>query len=499
MEWNLKINGEKVRWNISDTVAIVPSTDFRPSYPELEEPISKFPDDADDHSRRKQRDQVTFERAGWRFTEPSAPHFSPDGETPEETPDKENTRQVYTTERGDLLIETDVATVQLNAAAKTNRQTAEKVLAGDGLRIIHELSFAPHLYAVRLPAGRSVPETIDALQAKTSRYVFAEPSVLQRISGRQDPTDPQFGSQWQHSNDTGLHSVAAWEVTKGDGVRIAIIDNGMQIDHDELKTAIVGGGYFKRNGPGTGTATFFRYELGMAGFPVFGHGTACMGMAGARDNNAKGGCGIAPRSELLAIACAIDQTGTQLTLARAIEFAINPRQVDPGNELDRGADVISCSLGTATHLKTVLELAINSAASGRNGLGVPIFWAVDNQNTQLITDKLCSLRNVIAVGRSDKDGKVFNCARGPKLEFLAPGLEVFGPTRGNDNIMWSGTSFATPLAAGVAALVMSEHRDWTAQQVLQRLRDTCDMPSHPASDDDRYGHGRINAHRAVQP
>ena len=486
MEWNLKMRGERVRWQISETLAVVPSARIRRPGLEMDDPIIKYQDDADDALRRTQRDRVTFERTGWRFIGKN-----------ERVPKGKETRQVFTTESGDVLIEPDVATVQLNAACMTKQQTAEKVLAEDGLKIVHRLSFAPHLYAVRLPAGRSLPETIDALQAKTHRYVFVEPSMLQRISGRQDPTDPQFGLQWQHSDEFGLHSVDAWEITKGEGVCIAIIDNGMQIKHEELKKAIVGGGYFTSQ-PGTATATFVRYEPGMTGFPVFGHGTFCMGMAGARDNNANGGCGIAPLSDLLAIACAIDQTGSQLTLARAIGFAVNPRQVDPEAEPGSGADVISCSLATSTHLETVLELAINSAASGRNGLGVPIFWAVDNRNTPISVDKVCSLPNVIAVGRCDQEGQVSDGGHGPKLEFLAPGLDVFGPIRRTENINWSGTSFATPLAAGVAALVIAKYPNWTAQQVLQRLRDTCDMPDHDPDEDDRYGHGRLNAHSAVQ-
>jgi thermitase len=142
-------------------------------------------------------------------------------------------------------------------------------------------------------------------------------------------------------------------------------------------------------------------------------------------------------------------------------------------------------------------LAIESAANGRYGLGVPIFWAVNNRNVALSLDPVCSLPGVIAVGKSNEDGYVFRCARGEKLEFLAPGVNVIGPALWTDNDDWTGTSFATPLAAGVAALVLQKHPEWTAAQVLQRLRNTCDMPLHPANQNDRYGHGRINAYRAV--
>src|SRR6185369_2992992 len=124
-------------------------------------------------------------------------------------------RQVFTNKHGDVLIETDVATVQLNAAAITSEYSVKKVLAEDGLSIIRQLNFAPYLYTVRLPAGRSLPETINALQAKTHRYVFVEPCMLERIGGRETPNDPQLGMQWQHEGRYGLRSLDAWPIATG--------------------------------------------------------------------------------------------------------------------------------------------------------------------------------------------------------------------------------------------------------------------------------------------
>ena len=341
---------------------------------------------------------------------------------------------------------TDVATVQLNASARTTRATAERVLAEDGLTLLHQLSFLPHLYAVRLPSGRPLQETINALQAKTDRYVFAEPSMLQRINGREAPKDPDLKLQWQHAEKLvdghggfGLDSIPAWTKTKGVDntdrpVRVAIIDNGMDINHEDLKGAIVGGGFFTAPEPGSGDAAFTRITEEMSNFPSRGHGTFCLGMVGARQNNLNGGSGVAPESDLIALACAEDQIGNQLTLARSIEFAINPKAVDPEGPLTVGADIISCSLRTASVLETVLKTAIDSTVTGRNGLGIPIFWAVSNREEPISEDKVCSLETVIAVGRSNREGFPDGSAFGPELEFLAPGRQVFGPTEGVDNV-----------------------------------------------------------------
>lgn len=506
MVWNLKFNGTPVTLQAANPLVVLP---------EIAPPLvtkglkTKAPDDAadslDDYDHR-QRDREVFQKAGWRFggSESLAATMP---QTKGSRPETETTRPVFVTDTGDMLIGTDVATVQLNAAAMTTEATAKKVLAEDGLTILHQLSFAPHLYAVRLPWKAPLQETINALQAKPHRYVFAEPSMLQRMSGREMPNDADFKFAWQHGatpdngGGFGLDSIPAWEITTGKSqqrpVRIAVIDNGMDIAHVDLRGAIVDGGFFTPDEPGVGTFTFTRFTPEIQGFPRRGHGTFCLGMVGARRNNGNGGCGVAPDSELIALACAHDQTGNQLTLARAIEFAVNPKSVDPDGPETLGADIISCSLRTAGVLESVLDMAIKSTTSGRGGLGIPLFWAVSNRNDRPISvDKVCSHETVIAVGRSNRDGLPDGSASGRELDFLAPGVDVLGPTQAEDNIKNTGTSFAAPLAAGVAALVMASHPEWPAKKIRERLQETCDKPI--VADQTTIGFGRINAHRAVQ-
>jgi thermitase len=287
-------------------------------------------------------------------------------------------------------------------------------------------------------------------------------------------------------------------------MRIAVIDNGMQVNHPDLKGGIVGGGYFQSDGGAS--STFVRLKAGMSGFPDVAHGTFCLGMAGARLNNKRGGCGSAPEADLLAVACMNDQVGTQTTLARAVAYAADPSREDKQASASSGADVIACSLGPNGpdwDLTSVLDLALRFVANqGRGGLGTPIFWAASNGHFEISRDEVSSHADVIAVGRSDRNDQADGSAYGPKLEFLAPGVDVYNATSGGKYRFWTGTSFAAPLAAGVGALVLARNPQWTAQQVREQLQATCDKIGGVTYDSsghhDEYGFGRINAARAVQ-
>jgi thermitase len=285
----------------------------------------------------------------------------------------------------------------------------------------------------------------------------------------------------------------------------------MNIDHPDLAPGIVTGGYFLANNDGT--ATFFGHKQGSFPRGFDDHGSFCLGMAGAR-NNSEGGCGSAPASDLIAIGCLGDFAGTQFvgthtTVARAIAYAADPRRQ---GEAAEGADIIVCSLGPNDGFfdvdSSILMAVENAANEGRNGLGIPIFWAVSNGSFDIAGDEVCSHPDVIAVGRSkhtpngnggldeDEAGSSF----GSQLAFLAPGVGVFS-TYDSGFGTNTGTSFAAPLAAGVAALVLNRfgRTTMTRDELLKRLQDTCDKigPLAPYTHHVRYGFGRINADRAV--
>ena len=454
------------------------------------------------------RNRKLFELAGWVFVEASAA-IATAAVSRSVVEGTEAVRRVYLGRSG-TLIGTDRVTVQFDPDV-TEKEVKERLKA-DRLKLVRRLGFAPNTYEVRISDKRPELEAVQDLQKRTSQYRFVEPVFLEAITGRHTPSDPDFGNQWQHRNDgsnggvvgADIKSEAAWDLTRGQGVRLALIDNGMQVKHPDFRAGIVGGGYFVSDG--MGGSTFQRWQPGQAGFPNGDHGTFCLGMAGARMDNNLGGCGSAPEADLLAIACLVDQIGTQLTLARAIAYAADPTTEDAQASPADGAHVISCSLGpngANWDMTSVLELAITRAAvQGRGGLGVPILWAASNGPYDIVHDQVCSHPDVMAVSRSNRNDLEDGAAYGPKLEFVAPGVDVYSTRSGSAYGYKTGCSFAAPLAAGVAALVLARHPTWTRDQIRQRLRDSCSKVGGVIYDahgrHDEYGYGRINAELAVR-
>jgi thermitase len=348
-------------------------------------------------------------------------------------------------------------------------------------------------YTIKAAANEPARDAAMALM-KDQSVIYAEPDFIEHIGERYTPQDPQFGKQWHHR---ALKTELAWDKSKGKDISIVVIDNGFDTKHKDLKFGPLTGWY--RSTPDHADADFVPGKQGMSDGD---HGTACAGMIAAREGNNSGGCGVAFDADLSMVACLGDQVGTQSTLARAIAYAANPSLE---NQNATGADIISCSLGPNTAQWTmtqVLSDAItNAATQGRGGKGCAIFWACTNGNFPIGSDEVCSHPRVSAIGRSTKDDTDDGSGFGPELEFLAPGVNVLIPSSGNSAYRnTTGTSFAAPCAAGVAALALSKNPALTAQQLRELMRTSCDkignLP-YIEGRNVRFGHGRINADTAV--
>lgn len=257
-----------------------------------------------------------------------------------------------------------------------------------------------------------------------------------------------------------------WQSTMGEGVKVAVLDTGVQQDHPDLKDAIVG----VKDFTGDGIAD------------VGGHGTHCAGMIGARPPaGGDGFVGIAPRSQLL-IGKVLGNggSGSYGGIAAGIDWAV-----------EQDADIISMSLGgSSTH--PVLFEAVHSALAK----GKLVICAAGNEGSlyQNSVGYPGKYGSVITVGAHDKNGnRTGFSSAGGEIDFLAPGEDILSTYIGGSYARLSGTSMATPFVAGLSALVVSKHSNGANGTPLRNNAELNEhlsrMATHPGWHDSKTGYG----------
>lgn len=243
----------------------------------------------------------------------------------------------------------------------------------------------------------------------------------------EDPTSPEY--QWYHDM---VNTYEAWGVTQGGGVTVAVLDSGVDDNHEDLE----------------GKVTILE-EYDGATFdkePVGGHGTHVAGIIAATQGNGIGGAGVAPEAKILSINVfdVFDEMGPGASDA-AIMRGINAAVAN-------GADIINMSLGGlyCETTSSTMQKTITKAYKA----GVTIFAAMGNDGTNTRNDPAC-LEHVIAVAAVNRSGaRAEFSSYGDWADLAAPGVGIQSSIPGGyDN--WSGTSMACPVAAGVAALYIS--------------------------------------------
>ncbi len=408
------------------------------------------------------------------------------------------------------IVETDEFVIQFQPGV--GRAEAGALLQPYGAILVRALGpHAPNgwLAQVQDPETNPATETANALHERPE-VVFSHPNLIWPKAKRFVPNDPLFANQW-HLNNTGqgggtagadVKAPAAWDITRGAAtVTIAIIDDGLDTSHEDLQGGKIVAGYDFVNDDSDPRPGSLDY-----------HGTACAGVATATGNNALGVSGVAPGCKLMPIRL-IGDTATLQDEGDSFRWAA-----------DHGAAIISCSwgpedgTGQAFPLPDVTKAGIDYAvANGRGGKGCVIFWAAGNGNESADLDGYASYSKVICVAAStNQDKHAYYSDYGASVDICAPsnggtlGITTIdrtgsvGYSSGNYTSTFGGTSSATPLAAGVGALLLSADPSLTYLQVRQRLQDSADKidPAGGAYNSSghstKYGYGRVNALRALQ-
>lgn len=437
---------------------------------------------------------------------------------------------VYTRTPGSSQIIVPTRDLLVQFKPEVTSREIDALNAQYGVEIVEPLDYAQNGYLLSLSPENSDQNSIAVANAyyESGLTIFSHPDLIQqrftkarsaivsrrRIAAGRAGTSANtggiyLGRQW-HLEVSRVRD--AWQITRGDrAINIAILDDGVDIAHPEFASKVTDTYDFARNNS--------TLQLGLGD----NHGTACAGVATAAGNKASG---VAPMCGLLAVR-------TPRFLGSADEARMFTWAAD------NGADVISCSWGPPDgtsqeeplpdNVRQAIHECVRYGGRGRKGKGIPIFWAAGNGSESVSLDGYASNPDVIAVAASTSREKIaWYSDSGKEISICAPSsgdpgqdeLGVFtvdrlGPSGYNSGSAalgdingdyvndFGGTSAAAPLAAGVAALMLSVEPGLTAAQVRDILQQTADKIGDSQNYDvggfsPQYGYGRVNALRAVQ-
>ena len=323
------------------------------------------------------------------------------------------------------------------------------------LELVQQQGKLKHSYKHIPAVAADLPEEAIEKMKKNSKIAYIEPDYEVRVLEDELP--------W------GINRIDAdivHSTNKGTGVKIAIIDTGIDYNHPELDN-YYRGGYDFINGDNDPMDDYW-------------HGTHCAGIVAAEDNEI-GVIGVAPEVELYGLKV-MDSSGSGSTsdVAAAIDWAI-------GNNIQ----IISMSLGTDYN-----SLTLGNACNKAYNEGILLVAAAGNDGTSSV-DYPAKYDSVIAVAAtSSSDTKASFSNTGPEIELAAPGVSVKSTYLGGGYISASGTSMACPHVAGTAALVWAANPGWDNTQVRSRLQETAEDLGYTGWDS-IYGFGLVDAEAAV--
>ncbi|NJC70598.1 type VII secretion-associated serine protease mycosin [Planosporangium thailandense] len=262
-----------------------------------------------------------------------------------------------------------------------------------------------------------------------------------------------------------LHVAQAHRISQGDGVTVAVIDTGVNADHPDLAGNVLPGVDL------TGADTKGQQDVAK-------HGTAMAGLIAAHGHGpggADGVQGIAPHAKILPIRVNQTEFAGKGSLPDAIETAITD-----------GAKVISISL--ASGIDGALEHAVQDALDA----DVVIVAAAGNRPVDGSVIYPARLPGVVAVGAIGRDGALAPISMtGPEVVLAAPGVDVLSTCEHNAYCDGNGTSDATAIVSGAAALIRSKYPNLPAKEVVHRLTATATDKGAPGRDPE-YGYGVLN-------
>ncbi|MEM2759483.1 MAG: S8 family serine peptidase [Nitrososphaerales archaeon] len=339
-----------------------------------------------------------------------------------------------------------------------SKSIKEQILKKHGAKIVDSIEQID-VQVIKVPS-QALGSVESALRNnKAVKYVeknfLLEPAVV--------PNDPYYYRQW-HLSKIGAPS--GWDIGKGSAnTSVAILDTGVDPSHPDLKDKLLNGYNF--------------YDNNSNWSDVCGHGTGVAGTAAAVTNNGIGVAGVAWENKILPIRITDTNCyGYYSTMAKGIVFAA-----------DNGARVANISF------RIFNGDTLTDAAKYMYNKGGWVVAAGGNTGTY---ENYKDNPYIISVSATDSTDNITSFSSyGPYIDFAAPGSSIYTTSNGGSYGYKSGTSFSSPVTAGLIALMFSQSPGMTSNDVYDILKRSA-VDRGTAGYDNYYGWGRIDAYNALK-
>jgi subtilisin family serine protease len=390
--------------------------------------------------------------------------------------------------------------------AGTSEASIQSIVSRMHDRVEDEIESVSGLEVIEEEDGEDIDAVVAEYRA-LPEVEYAEPIFKIQLEAKPVvPNDPRFGEQWALANDgqrggkegADISAMRAWAVTKGsDKVVVAVLDSGVDYTHRDLASNIW-----------TRPANISEYQdrdLGdiddVHGFNAIddtgdpmddnGHGTHCAGIIGAEGGNGDGIAGVNWTVQIMPLKF-MDASGSGTTkdAIEAINYVINRKKAGVN------VRIISASWGS-TQKSRALEDAI------RKAYDAGILFVAASGNSSADTDQnphypsSYNIGNIVSVAALDRNDRLatFSNYGAKSVHIAAPGVEILSTWLDNEFKEASGTSMATPMVAGVAALVLTKIPCLSVDDLRKLLLNSVDKL--PVLKGKIVTGGRINAAKAV--
>jgi subtilisin family serine protease len=348
------------------------------------------------------------------------------------------------------------------------------------------------LVHIQLGADSDVVTTIERLDA-AGDVLWSQPNFIHQGADPREyaPNDPQFANQYHHAL---IGNDVAWDVTFGDSeIVIGITDDGVDIQHQDLAASIWtnpgetpndgidndGNGYIDDvNG-----YNFLNNNNNPDATPGNDHGTHVAGIAAGITDNGIGIAGTASGATIMPLKWYGGGTWTAAIIAETFTYAA-----------DMGANIVNTSYNMDGWAG---DAVVHAAFDYMYDAGVLHFNSAGNGDS-LNPARQVFEQTLLVASTDNSDIRSDFSNYGDGIDISSPGSGILSTTPGNTYDVFSGTSMASPNAAGVAALIWSAHPDWSRAQVVTQLMSTAsDIDGLNAAYANLLGKGRVNSGAGV--